>query len=110
MFSIIVLGLRHSRDRGGPLTPLMGGCERSGRAGGGDVRLEALDVSKGWLPFLLVAGALGIALEYLGPRTALLTGRLGEGTAAVVTWILAGVPLCFLQRVRGAVSSATREP
>jgi uncharacterized membrane protein YraQ (UPF0718 family) len=95
MFTVLVLGLFNSRDRGQPLTPLMGGCDRGGCAGGGDVYLEAFRVFRGLLPFLLVAGALGIALEYLGPRTALLAGRLGEGPAGIMTWILVGIPLYF---------------
>ena len=50
---------------------------------------------KTMVPFLLIAAALGVLLEVLGPRTFLLTGGGGEGVAGVLTWILVGVPLYF---------------
>jgi hypothetical protein len=78
MVNVFVLGLMHSQDRSRLLRSLMGGCGRGGRAEGGNVHLGAFKALRGLLPFLLVTGALGIALVYFGPRAALLSGRLWE--------------------------------
>lgn len=73
----------------------MGGCGRGGCAEGGDIHLGAFRALRGLLLVLLVTGALGIARVYFGPRAVLLSGRLWERPGMVVTWAIAGIPLCF---------------
>ena len=56
---------------------------------------QTLAVFKGLLPFLLLAGALGVALEYFGTRDIMLSSVFGGGPGTVLLWIAVGVPLYF---------------
>jgi uncharacterized membrane protein YraQ (UPF0718 family) len=71
------------------------GCSRACVLHGTDIYLEAFTTFRRLLPYLLVAGVAGVALEQLGPRAALLAGRLGTGPVGVLAWILIGVPFYF---------------
>lgn len=61
----------------------------------GDLYLEAFAVFRKLLPYLVLAGLLGLGLEYLGPRRFLQHGGFGGGLTEVVIWTLVGVPLYF---------------
>jgi uncharacterized membrane protein YraQ (UPF0718 family) len=68
------------------------GCTRQ-CTGMQDIYLETLSVFKGLLPYLAIAGSLGVGLEYLGPRSFLMHGGFGTGTVEVLVWTMVGVPL-----------------
>jgi len=73
----------------------MAGCSRSCGPRETDAYLQTFAIFKGLLPFLLVAGALGVALEYFGTRDLILHGMFGGGAGSILAWILVGVPLYF---------------
>jgi uncharacterized membrane protein YraQ (UPF0718 family) len=60
-----------------------------------DIYLETLHMFKGLLPYLAIAGGLGVGLEYLGARSFLMRGGFGTGAVEVLVWTLVGVPLYF---------------
>ena len=71
------------------------GCAVRCNAQNKDIYLETLSIFRGLLPYLVVAGGLGVALEYLGPRRFLLESGIGSGMTGVIVWTLIGVPLYF---------------
>ena len=60
-----------------------------------DIYLETFAIFRRLVPYLLVAGGLGVGLEYLGPRQFLLRGGFASGLPEVLIWTLVGVPLYF---------------
>jgi uncharacterized membrane protein YraQ (UPF0718 family) len=72
-----------------------GGCSKSCGPRETDIYFQTFAVFKGLLPFLLVAGALGVALEYYGTRDLILHGLFGDGPVGIAGWILVGVPFYF---------------
>ena len=89
---------------GGPAGPAPGIALRAAMAGRGctrqcsgtrDIYLQTLSTFKGLLPYLAIAGGLGVALEYLGPRPFLMRGGFGTGIFEVLVWTVVGVPLYF---------------
>ena len=94
ILTAIVLG---AFERKGKLIDVgrMAGCSRSCGPEETDIYLHTFAIFKGLLPFLLVAGALGVALEYFGTRDLMLHGMLGGGAGSILAWILVGVPLYF---------------
>jgi uncharacterized membrane protein YraQ (UPF0718 family) len=70
------------------------GCARQ-CAAAGDIYLETLRIVRGLAPYLAVAAAIGLGLEYLGPRQFLLRGAPGSGPGEVIVWALVGMPLYF---------------
>jgi len=60
-----------------------------------DIYLDTLRVFTGLVPYLVIAGAMGVGLEYLGPRAFLMRGGFGSGPLEVAIWTLIGVPLYF---------------
>jgi uncharacterized membrane protein YraQ (UPF0718 family) len=95
MSTVLVLAIFH---RGGaePVLPdLNSGCSSTCDPQAGDVYLETYGLFRRMLPYLIVGGALGVLLEYMGPRTFLLNELSGKGVAGVLAWILIGVPLYF---------------
>jgi uncharacterized membrane protein YraQ (UPF0718 family) len=90
-----VLGAFGRRLPDAGLCPLAGGCAKGCAGTGGDIYLEAFALFKGLLPYLLLAGVMGIVLEYVGPRQFLLWRSFGLGPLGVLIWILIGVPLYF---------------
>ncbi len=94
MLTAIVLGAFRRKD--GPVDmAAMAGCSRSCGPQETDIYFQTLAIFKGLLPFLLLAGALGIALEYFGTRDLLLRDMFGGGVGSILAWILVGVPLYF---------------
>lgn len=73
----------------------MAGCSRSCGPQESDIYFQTFAIFKRLLPFLLVAGALGVALEYFGTRDLMLHGVFGSGVGSIMAWILIGVPLYF---------------
>jgi uncharacterized membrane protein YraQ (UPF0718 family) len=98
MVSVLVLTALHRKSSTVDAGLLGRGCDRDA-AGcgptGEDVYLQTFGVFRRLLPYLLVAGAIGLFLEYLGPRNVLLHGGAGEGPAGILMWILVGTPLYF---------------
>jgi uncharacterized membrane protein YraQ (UPF0718 family) len=95
MLTAMILGL-FERGRGalrgtGEATRCDGNCPPQG----GDIYSQTFSVFKRLLPFLLVAGGLGVLLEYSNARSILLGGLFGDGIASTITWILVGIPLYF---------------
>ncbi len=95
MVSASVLALCRGRGRSAGALPLQGGCCAGCSAAAPDLYLETLAVFKKTLPYLLIAGVIGVGLEVLGPRTALLRQGVGSGPVGVLAWIALGVPLYF---------------
>lgn len=89
-----VLGLVY-RERDLPAVAAAAGCSKQCAPGDEDIYLETLAIFRRLLPYLAVAGALGVALEYLGPRQFLLRGGFAEGLPELAIWTLVGVPLYF---------------
>jgi uncharacterized membrane protein YraQ (UPF0718 family) len=96
MATVAVLGRLQGRGRSERgLVAAAAGCKRACSSGADDIYLETFAIFRRLLPYLVVAGAVGIGLELLGPRTALLTGRLGRGPAGIAAWIVVGIPFYF---------------
>jgi len=95
MASAFILAALQKGGAGLVLEGACGGCDDLCKEQGRDVYLETYDIFKRMLPFVLAGGALGVLLEYMGPRSFLLDGRAGAGQAGVIAWILIGVPLYF---------------
>jgi uncharacterized protein len=83
------------RERDLPAVGAAAGCGRRCSALGADIYLDTLAVFRSLLPYLVVAGAAGVALEYLGPRQFLLRGGFATGVPEILIWTLVGVPLYF---------------
>lgn len=90
-----VLGVLGRKRPDAGLCPVAGGCAKGCAGSGGDIYLEAFALFKGLLPYLLLAGGIGVVLEYAGPRQFLLWRSFGLGPAGVLIWILVGIPLYF---------------
>jgi uncharacterized membrane protein YraQ (UPF0718 family) len=94
ILTAVVLGA--FERKGGPIDmSKMAGCSKSCGPQETDIYLQTFAIFKRLLPFLLVAGALGVALEYFGTRDLMLHGVFGSGVGSIMAWILIGVPLYF---------------
>jgi uncharacterized membrane protein YraQ (UPF0718 family) len=91
----IVLGVFERKDKSVEKAMVAGGCSKSCGPRETDIYFQTFAVFKGLLPFLLVAGALGVALEYYGTRDLILHGLFGDGPVGIAGWILVGVPFYF---------------
>jgi len=94
MVSAAVLGLAHGRLKA-PAAAAAAGCAGQCASPDPDIYLETFAIFRRLVPYLLVAGALGVGLEYLGPRRFLLGGGFAGGLPEVLIWTLVGVPLYF---------------
>ena len=94
MVSAAVLGLAHGRRRA-PAAAAAAGCAGQCAPHQADIYLETFAIFRRLVPYLLVAGGLGVGLEYLGPRQFLLRGGFASGLPEVLIWTLVGVPLYF---------------
>ncbi|MGD9141802.1 MAG: permease [bacterium] len=95
VLTAVVLGAFERRSKSPEAGALAGGCSKSCGPRESDIYLQTFAVFKGLLPFLLAAGALGMALEYFGTRDLMLYGLFGKGAAGIAGWILVGVPFYF---------------
>ena len=95
MITAFILGYLQRNDVSLEPAGAGGGCAQTCGAQEGDVYLETFKIFKGLLLPLLIGGAIGVLLEYLGPRAFLLNGRAGRGVPGVLAWILIGAPLYF---------------
>jgi len=95
MGTAFILGLLQRNELGLEVAGAGGACTQTCSPQEEDVYLETFAIFKRLLLPLLIGGALGVMLEFLGPRTFLLNDRLGKGLAGVLAWILIGVPLYF---------------
>ncbi len=78
------------------LTPAaVAGCDRSCQAASPDPYLAAYDLFKRVLPFLIAAGALGVLLEWVGPRRFLLGYTHVRGPLGILLMIGVGIPIYF---------------
>jgi uncharacterized membrane protein YraQ (UPF0718 family) len=90
-----ILGAVERRGAGPDATKTMGGCSRDCTGADGDIYLQTFAVFRRLFPFLLVAGAAGVLLEYAEMRDFMLQQVFDRGPGGVMLWILAGVPLYF---------------
>ncbi len=95
MTTVLILSFLNRKESGSLLPMVPGVCMETCSSQGSDVYLETFDIFKKMLPYVLVGGALGVFLEFLGPRSFLLDERAGSGLAGIAIWILIGVPLYF---------------
>lgn len=95
MITAFILGSLQRNDVSLEMAGAGDGCAKTCGAQEGDVYLETFKIFKSLLLPLLIGGAIGVLLEYLGPRAFLLNGRAGRGVAGVLAWILIGAPLYF---------------
>jgi uncharacterized membrane protein YraQ (UPF0718 family) len=95
MVTAHLLDLLVARRAGKVDAALAGGCDRGCAGERRDLLLETGAIFRRLLPYLIVAGAFGVAIEHLGPRTtALAQGSLG-GVVGILAMILIGTPLYF---------------
>lgn len=96
MSSVFILSLLRGRSASMDGDPARAGCSRACSTDEEDVYLRTFEVFKKLFPFLVLAGAVGICLEYLGPRNLLIrdTGW-GQGPLGVLLWAGIGIPLYF---------------
>ena len=109
MVCAVVLGLA-SKGRDLPAVASAVGCNKQCGPHEEDIYLETFAMFRRLLPYLLVAGALGVGLEYLGPRQFLLRGGFASGLPEVIVWTLAGVPLYFCNGAEVLFFEAPGEP
>jgi uncharacterized membrane protein YraQ (UPF0718 family) len=95
MVSVGVLALCRGRGPAAGAVHVCGGCSRGCSATAPDAYLETLAIFRRALPYLLIAGVVGVGLECLGPRRVLLQGGAGSGVLGVLAWIVLGMPLYF---------------
>lgn len=74
---------------------MVAGCSGNCGPQDSDIYFQTFAIFKRLLPFLIVAGGMGVLLEYLSTRDLVLHGVFGDGVAGIMTWILVGVPLYF---------------
>lgn len=95
MLTAMILGA-FERGRGAmDMSRMVSGCKRNCRQQDGDIYLQSFAVFRSLLPFLMVAGVMGVLLEYLSTRELMLHGIFGDGFTGIMTWIVVGVPLYF---------------
>ena len=95
MLSAIVLGAFERKGSRIDVRAAGGSCPKSCGPQETDIYFQTFAIFRGLLPFLLVAGGLGVLLEYVGTRDLMLHGVFGNGIGSIVLWILVGVPLYF---------------
>jgi uncharacterized membrane protein YraQ (UPF0718 family) len=95
ILTALVLGAFERRGKPIEVAGLAGGCSRACAPGETDLYLQTFAIFKGLLPYLLVAGAMGVLLEYFGTRDLMLHSVFGSGPGSIMAWILVGVPLYF---------------
>jgi uncharacterized membrane protein YraQ (UPF0718 family) len=95
MLTVWILGGFARNSEAAEAVPVSAGCPETCRPHEDDIYLQTFEVFKRLLPFILVAGAVGLLLEYTGTRNLMLSGMFGGGVGSVLAWILAGIPLYF---------------
>jgi uncharacterized membrane protein YraQ (UPF0718 family) len=93
MIVIHVLDLFRNKDGHFDVTALKPGCSSSCAPGLQDVYLETYHLFWKLLPYVGLAGVLGILVEYLGPRNSLLGIPFDHGIGGVAMVSLIGIPL-----------------
>jgi uncharacterized membrane protein YraQ (UPF0718 family) len=95
MLTAVVLGSFEPKGKPIEAAGMARGCSKTCAPVESDLYLQTFAVFRGLLPFLLVAGALGVIIEYVGTRDLMLHGMFGNGAGSILAWILVGVPLYF---------------
>jgi uncharacterized membrane protein YraQ (UPF0718 family) len=95
MVTAVILGIAQRDGRMPEMRPVGGACDKQCGVVENDIYVETLVIFRGLLPFLVIAGAIAVALEHMGSRDVLLQGWFGGGAREVLVWIMVGVPLYF---------------
>lgn len=90
-----VVELFYSKDTIGELTLLETCRKKSCSIGQGDVYLVSYELLKAILPYLLIAGGLGMAAEYIVPMKIIDEYNLSGNLAGIAVVVLIGLPLYF---------------
>jgi uncharacterized membrane protein YraQ (UPF0718 family) len=95
MLTVMVLGAFDRKRRAKDASRIVAGCDKNWGRQDGDIYFQTFAIFKRLLPFLIVAGGMGVLLQYFSARDLVLHGVFGDGFAGIMTWILVGVPLYF---------------
>jgi uncharacterized membrane protein YraQ (UPF0718 family) len=95
MATAYLIGWLHDRGRAPRYGELARGCDADCAPRRADVFLETAAIWRRILPYLLIAGALGVGLETLGPRLVMLEQAASHSFGGMLVMILLGVPLYF---------------
>ncbi|MGA1823830.1 MAG: permease [bacterium] len=90
-----VVELFYSKDSIGELTLLETCRKKSCSIGQGDVYLVSYELFKVIFPYLLIAGGLGMAAEYIVPMKIIGEFNLSGNLAGIALIVLIGLPLYF---------------
>lgn len=95
MLTVMILGAFERGRSAVDAIRMAASCDKNCGPQGADIYFQTFAIFKSLLPFLIIAGGMGVLLEYFSTRDLVLHGVFGDGVAGIMTWILVGVPLYF---------------